>query len=138
MSCSTCARIRRRIREEAAKLAAAIARRGSKTGGTAPARRAAGSAKASHSRTGLTRRKFIVDALATVAITTGLARSALELVHDKAPAWWVRSSDDVRIVRADNAELEQLWRQCMTGGGQPDLIVCSPEAFKSYREIVGP
>lgn len=66
VSCSSCARIRRRIRELAdkAQAAAAAARRtlrASKTGGTAPARRSDGNAKASHSRTGLTGRKLHVD-----------------------------------------------------------------------------
>lgn len=141
MTCAVCRRLRKRMAEELAKFRARVG--ASKTGGTAPARRAAGPAKAAHLRAvdedlpgGWNRRDTIRALLAGVAIVTGLARAELELTRSSA-AWWIRAEDDnVRIPLADEKTLEALWRACVSGGGKPDLIVCTPEALDAFKEAI--
>lgn len=106
--------------EELAKFRARLA--ASKTGGTAPAGRSDGNAKAAH----LTRRDVVRGMLAGAAIATGLARTELELVNERR-FYGPLTFKGVQIFHdspPELAALERAWLACTNdGGGMPDFIV---------------
>lgn len=126
MTCATCRRLRRRMAEELAKLKAAIA---------GPTRKPELERAIADRRERISRRQTLRALLAGVAISTGLARTVLELVDDQPLTFngvpiYFDGFDETTVLERD---LERAWAKVMTGGGKPDVVWISESQLEEVR-----